>query len=422
MDLEQLFLADTFIVINNTIIDSKSEDILIKLYQPIIGVNAIGLYKTLISYLDIQQIMSNENTHQVLVLSTKLKLESILKYRKILEAIGLLKTYLKKDAINSYVYELHAPLSASEFLKHPILNAMFINNTDQREYKRIVNYFKQPKMSLASYNNISEKFNNIFTVNQVYETENIEIKKKNTLNIDINYTLDIVSILNLFPDELLNKKTITKETLELINRLSFLYAFSDSCLEQIIRSSLTQNKTIDKKSFETNCLNFYKFENKGKLPNVIFKNQPENLRKENKKDTMVDKVIHTYEVTSPYIFLKSKLKGAKLSQNDLEILIYLSEDMKLNAGVINVLIDYVLRVNNNKLIKKFVGMVATQWKLSDIKTVEEAMELSKREIKQKKKVVKKEKKEQPAWLDKKIDEKNDPLKQKELEDMLSKYS
>ena len=58
--------------------------------------------------------------------------------------------------------------------------------------------------------------------------------------------------------------------------------------------------------------------------------------------------------------------------------------MGLEPAVINVLIDYVLRVNNQKLTKNFVLTIASQWQRLNIKTAEEAMNHALQETKQKK--------------------------------------
>ena len=56
-------------------------------------------------------------------------------------------------------------------------------------------------------------------------------------------------------------------------------------------------------------------------------------------------------------------------------------DLKLTPGVVNVLIDYVLKVNNQKLNKNYVESIASQWKRLGIETVEEAMNACKKEHK-----------------------------------------
>ena len=59
--------ADTFIVVNKTALSDKDRNILILLYQPIVGGQAISLYYTLWSYLDKSELLSS------LFLSSSLK-------------------------------------------------------------------------------------------------------------------------------------------------------------------------------------------------------------------------------------------------------------------------------------------------------------------------------------------------------------
>ena len=44
----------------------------------------------------------------------------------------------------------------------------------------------------------------------------------------------------------------------------------------------------------------------GKLPSIIYKNQPEYLRKENLDTSNRDRMIYQFETTSPYDFINSK--------------------------------------------------------------------------------------------------------------------
>ena len=79
-------------------------------------------------------------------------------------------------------------------------------------------------------------------------------------------------------------------------------------------------------------------------------------------------------------------------------------DYDLPPGVVNVLIDYVLRINDNKLTKNFILSIASQWKRSGIKTVPEAMAICKKENKNKVKVKTVKKEEKPDWFNKKFEE------------------
>ena len=108
--------ADTYSVINKTVINDTDRKIVSMLYQPIIGFTAASLYFTLLDDLDKSSLMSEDQTHHHLMATMQLKLEDIVIAREKLEGVGLIKTYLKKGTINNYVYLVFSPISASDFL------------------------------------------------------------------------------------------------------------------------------------------------------------------------------------------------------------------------------------------------------------------------------------------------------------------
>ena len=400
-----LLPADTYIVKNATILNNESRLVLIKLYQPIIGSVAINLYFTLWSNLDASQIISTEYTHHNLMAEMRIKLEEILEAREKLEAIGLLKTYLKKGSINSYIYELYSPLEPSEFIDNPILATTLISNIGRAEYEKVLNIFKVPVIDLKDYTDISASFVDTFEVTnalEVYDAENVRKVKQVDLLIDEN--IDLNSLLGLIPSEILNHRSITKDTKSLIYKLAYIYNLDENELSELIRNSVNERKIIDKDLLRSNCHNYYTFEHQNTTPSLVYKKQPEYLRQKVGDGSRKSKQIYTFETTSPYDFLTGKNKGIKPSKKDLLLVENLMIDYELPPGVVNVLIDYVLRINDNKLTKNFVLTIASQWKRSNIKTVEEAMALCKKENrnKVKTKVVKKEVK--PDWFDKKYEE------------------
>ena len=95
--------ADSYVVINKSIITEIDKKILIDLYQPIIGNKPISLYYTLLNDLEKNNIMTECLTHHHLQTIMQISLEDITSSREKLEAVGLLKTYLKKGNINNYI-------------------------------------------------------------------------------------------------------------------------------------------------------------------------------------------------------------------------------------------------------------------------------------------------------------------------------
>lgn len=282
--------ADTFVVVNKTVLSDNDRNLLILLYQPIIGHQSISLYYTLWSYLDKMELMSSEWTHHNILRDMMISNRELDDARKKLEAIGLIKTYVKKGNINNYVYELYSPISASEFINNPVLSMALFNAVGKLEYERVINYFKIPKINLKEYEDITSKFSDVFEFTNIKFNDNLiyDIKKSSYRNLEILSKIDINTILSLISDDLLNKKSLTRDTKDLIYKISYIYNYDNDDMIELIRNSISDKHTIDKKLFRMNASKYYRFDNKGKLPSIIYKNQPEYLRQE--------KIIHPTEV------------------------------------------------------------------------------------------------------------------------------
>lgn len=423
--------ADIYMVVNKTVITSTDRKIITMLYQPIIGHVATSLYFTLCDDLDKREVMSEELTHYHLMMTMQLKLESIVIAREKLEAIGLLKTFFKKENVNTYVYQLYSPLSAAEFLNHPILNVVLYNNLGKKEYQKVVSYFKIPRINLKDYQEITKQFDEVFTPvpgNSITENDDIADTNKNrpTLMHQIDFNLLISSI----PESMISPNCFNNDVKELINNLSYAYGIDDLTMQGIVRDSLNERGLIDKNELRKNARNYYQFEQGGRLPTLIYTTQPEYLRSPTGDVSNWAKMVYTFETVTPYDYLKSKYKNGEPSARDLRLIESLLTDMKLKPGVVNVLIAYILKINNQKLSKNYVETIAGQWKRLNIETVEDAMRLSEKEHKRVKKKLEANKKTKPVetkqkeapvpdWFNKELDTVGiSSEEQKELDDII----
>ena len=404
--------ADTYIVVNKTVLHEEDRRLLTMLYQPIIGYMAVSLYFTLVDDLE-NNSTSSDLTHHHLMSIMQLRLEDILIAREKLEAVGLLKTYLKKGSVNNYVYLIYSPISANEFFNHPILNIVLYNNIGKKEYDKRQELFKIPKIRLTEYLDISHKFNEVFKSSTLKPFEVIEnIEKKTEAEIPLDDAVDFNLLISSIPEGFINAKCFNSETKRLINSLALVYNIDTEKMSSLVRTSLTEKGMVDKTALRKNCRNYYQFENLGALPTLVYQIQPDYLKKPVGDDSKWAKMVYTFENTSPYDYLRSKYKGAEPTKRDLQLIEELMIDQKLSAGVVNVLISYALKVNNQKLNRSYLETIAGQWKRLNIETVEEAMKLTEKEYKKMKKiattksksktVVKKNTKEDilPDWFDK----------------------
>lgn len=385
--------ADSYIVINKTTITDADRKLISMLYQPIIGYTAVSLYNTLIDDLDKLELMSEELTHHHLMSTMQLKLEDIIIAREKLEGIGLIKTYVKKGNINSYVYLIYSPITANEFFNHPVLNVVLYNNLGKKEYERLLNYYKVPRINLKDYEEITCSFDNAFKTSPgtVLDMPTDVIKRESN-NLEITKGIDFNLLISSIPSSQISEKCFNKETKELINALSFTYNLSTLDMQGIVKNALNEKGTIDKTELRKNCRDYYKFDNNGKLPTLIYNKQPDYLKKPQGDNSKWAKMVYTFENMTPYQFLKAKYKGGEPTERDMRLIESLLVDQKLNSGVVNVLIAYVLKINNEQLKKSYVETIAGQWKRLNIETVEEAMRITEKEHKKMKKLVEDKKK------------------------------
>lgn len=421
--------ADTYTVINKTEIHDGDRRLISMLYQPIIGYAAVSLYFTLLDDLDKSELMSYDLTHHHLMATMQLKLDDIVVAREKLEAAGLLKTYFKSGNINHYVYLIYSPMAAHDFLTHPILNVVLYNNLGKKEYERIVNYFKVPYINLRDYEDITSSFDQVFTSARGNVLEVNDIRKREVGKPLLDKGIDFNMLISSIPNSMVHERCFSKEVKELINALSFTYQLDTLAMQGLVRDALNEKGFVDKNLLRKTCREYYQFEHAGDLPTVIYRKQPEFLKKPEGDNSKWAKMVYTFENLTPYQFLKAKYKGAEPTDRDKRLIESLLIDQKLNPGVVNVLISYVLKINHEQLKKSYVETIAGQWKRLNIETVEDAMRVAEKEHKKLKKVVtksqtkttSKNQKETslPAWFDKNLENvETTPEEEEELNQIL----
>ena len=415
-----LLPADTYTVINQTVLTEIDKKILIGLYEPIIGPIAVSLYLTLWNDLDKFELMSTDYTHHHLLTILKSGLKDILQARKALEAVGLIKSYVKKnESVNEYLYELYSPLSANEFFSHPVLSVLLLNNIGEKEYDNILAYYKKKSIVKTNYEDITSSMNETFKSVTNYEAINNDIRKQHKLGVNIANSIDFDLLVSTLPKGLVSEKTFNKKTKELINQLAFIYNIDSVKMSELIRMVIDEFGVIAKDKLISIVRKNYEYNNNGSLPTIVYRTQPDHLKSPSGDTSNRGKMIYVFENTKPYDFLKSKNKGIKPTSRDLKLMEHLAVDFELPPGVINVLIDYVLRVNDGKLNQKYMETIASDWSRKGIKTVTDAMDIAgkghKKVVKTTKEFNKDVQVKMPAWMN--TENKREEMTAEEIQEM-----
>lgn len=380
-----LLPADIYKVYSQTLLNEIDRKILINLYEPIIGLNAVSLFFTLWSDLDKEEVMSDDENHHHLMTILKTDLETIKKARQCLEAVGLLKTYLKvQENVNEYIYELYSPLNPKEFFNHPVLSVVLYNNIGEKEYNKLVNFYKKKIINYDGFVEVTATMNQTFKSVSKYDL-NINARSVLEGNINIEKRLDFDFIVSSIPNNILSVRALNKRVKELITNLSYVYDLDNLKIVEILRMVIDDNGMINKAKLIEVTRKYYEFNNRGSLPTLIYRTQPEHLKTPIGENSDRARMQYIFENTSPYDYLRKKYRGATPTSRDIKLLEFLAVDLKLKPGVINVLIDYILRVNDNKLNRSFVETIAGQWARLGFSTVDDAMKHAEKEHKKLKK-------------------------------------
>ena len=361
---------DVYRVESSISLDTQTIQVLMNLYQPLIGPNALITYLTLVSE---AKTLRTQETHARLLTLLNLSSDEFDQAIGKLEEYMLVKTYRKEmDSKDSYVYVVNAPLSAKDFIHSSVYYARyqkvvgdkFAENTlalllsgivpknDYKEITRKLKYRKTEADVQIPYTKVEPRY--------VFEESDEHIE------FDYEKFLESTSQL-IFPVELRNE-----ENLKLIGQLATVHGLSVDAMRLLV-SKATSLSTME---LDQDKLRY--------------------LAQKEKPDITTAKDVYDLPPTS---FLQSLQKGAPVSIPDQKILEHLSMEMGLSNPVINVLIEYILDISNNRLPSAFVNKVAGEWIRDGVTTKEEAIAETKKETFSSKTYTKK-KETVPEYIDK----------------------
>ncbi len=400
---KELLAIDRYTVKSSSVLQELERKIITLLYQPLIGTKGFSLYMTLWGELEQNRLWGEESTHHSLMTLMQSNLRDIYHERLKLEGLGLLKTYVKEtDESKKYIYELQAPLTPDEFFQDGVLNIYLYNRVGKNKFYQLKRFFSDKKID-EEMKEITRSFNEIFDSGQsanmiakvnhetledltlVAEREYIQTTKRASLDIS-DQVFDFELFLSGLADAIIPARAITPTVKEVIKKLSYLYGINAVDMKNVVMNSITQDDSIDIEILRKSARDWYQFRHGDELPGLLDKTQPISLRtvtdEKSTKRTQEEELAYQLETISPRQFLTDIAGGVPPSSGDLKIIEDVLFLQKLEPGVVNVLIYYVMLKTDMKLTKAYVQKIASHWARKQITTVKEAMQLAKNEHRQ----------------------------------------
>ncbi|AVQ32949.1 helicase DnaB [Staphylococcus muscae] len=382
---------DGFQVIQQFRLQPLHDEILSRLFTPLIGAQSVGIYHFLSQF----SMSSAEEglTHYTVMSELKINLMSFREYADLLEGIGLMRTYVRhSDETTQFIYELLPPPSPDEFFNDPMLSIYFYQIVGNQRYHQLKSHFIIQTVDTTGYVDVTKKFTDVFKVpkQSFYQPEkHLAETEYNGVDLtDVSFDFDLLA--DMLQTHYISKEILTEPTKTLIVQLATLYRIAPDQMKTLILKSLNSDQTLSiidlRKQAQTHFLNG----NQQTLPELQRMNATSDTVNQGgveHEDVSVESWedwYHLMDNTSPVVMLTS-YGGSEPPLYQKRMIEELMEREGFNFGVINILLQYVMQKIDNNLPEKYVYSVASTWKKSgvvDAKTAhQKAMEIQRNEEK-----------------------------------------
>ncbi|SEK27732.1 replicative DNA helicase loader DnaB [Carnobacterium iners] len=390
---------DGFMVRQNAQLSDVDQKVLTFLYQPLIGSNAYSLYMTLWTEVGEETYWSNGILHSELLTLLNIGIPELYQARIKLEAIGLLKSYLKGSQSGKvYIYELLAPQSSATFFRDDLLSLLLFETVGERKFKDLRSRFAIASFDKEKYEEITKSFLDVYHFDanllkqekKLFE-ESIELVGETPAKgPEIGtQTFDFKFFYTGLNKHYVNRSAITKELESTMLVLHTMYGINELDMQQyVLEASNIDTGNIDERKLKNIVYRQYHNvkKEKVKLEDVVEKdiqaNQNERKKRKSylKQQGLTDDDIYLIEASegiSPYEFMTSikEQKGGYVTNNEEWTLREILSKANLPASVINILIHYVLVIRNNPIFEKSLAYkISNDWAQNDVVSPEMALE------------------------------------------------
>ncbi|MFG6116483.1 replication initiation and membrane attachment family protein [Halobacillus sp. MO56] len=361
------------------------------LYQPIIGMEAITLYQTLLSEHDLSS-KPEIHSHHTLMNYLAVPLDHIYEARRKLEAIGLMQTFsTEEEGRTCYIYELQPPFSPEQFFYDDMLSLLLNHELGADKYSRLRDRFLKEKYPLEQCENVTASFDEIFHGYQKSGpafTARMPEKETNIVKLQTasgpyleNDRIDFTYIYQSLKEKMYPaEKILTVRHKRIMMQLASLYDLSSQELEKAIGWALNEENQLIVEELKEACHDLSP--KKGKVTSLKTIEKKEKVTEDPNVDgnaTKEDQFIAMLERKSPKELLEDLSSGNEASAQDLKLIRDVMTEQGLSPGVMNVLVHYVLLKTDMKLSKAYLEKIASHWARKNVTTVRQAMTMAKAE-------------------------------------------
>lgn len=356
-----------FKVLGDVFLSPTDLQALTLLYQPIMGVDAFSLYMLFLS------LPTNRlQRHHLLLQVVDGSMEHLIETRHRLEGTGLLDVYASDEWVT---YVLKQPLSVKPFFSDAIMRAFLYVKIGAQDFNALKKMLV-PEMEAVVGDKTTKRFDEVFDI-KVFNRLDAHILFNHEVNqvgkgIEVATVFDTSMLSAILIKKGISREIITFDLLKTLNELAFLYKFDVHELARLVFDALIPDGTVDLVRMKYLARTQFQLMSKGEQVKVVVKAE-QGATKKPATSQLEQKLIEHLEL-SPIDFLQHRSGGKTPVPADMKLVEWLHIDQGMPAGVVNVMVDYILDYTGENLPKQFVEKLAGQWQRLRINTTEAAME------------------------------------------------
>ena len=339
---------DTYEVRRMAALTGEGMKTLAKCYLPLVGTEALGVYFAL--YHDPTWNTSSLQSHESFYRRTLVTSGTFERSMKALEAIGLVRTFVKKGTpVSYYVYCLYAPLEPYVFLDDPLLGPSLEKVVGKVAMKNLRETFPTVKLP-DDMEETTTDFASFFKPDFVKDL-GLTREHQGKGNVPLAFSPA------KFNDELakigIDPRLLSDSELDRAAKIATFYE-----LDEVTMASFCFDCYHARKG-KGSRLDFLALSNKAQGSLRFRYIRKRNLVKSEVSSTSaLAQKIQLMDETKPYAYLAMLQGGNRPPASDARLLERLSIDIGLPSPCINVVIDYVLEKNDNVLSSAYCEKIA----------------------------------------------------------------
>lgn len=343
---------DTFLLWRHYTLSNTDRKVLAMLYLPLIGFESFGMY----SFFD--SLLGEKEYYQGPLNNLKKNLNidgfHFILAREKLEAIGLLKTYKKNiNDKDEYVFDLQQPKDPKQFFSDVLLVGNLEKACGELELRKLKMIFGLTKKIDSSFQNVSAKFEDYFSVQDELffkETENKSYQTRENMK-DSYFSLEEFKRIFAEKEPFGNADNIDENTIKILAETADLYHLSMDNLVDKYLDSISSRGVFVEKAFIKSV--------RSSIDKTLKKevNQEEDKYIKYLGDTVVSKKLEAFSHYSP-IEVLFHLTHVKPQLDDYNLIEELEKDYELIPSVISVVIDFTLASTNGVFAKNYAKKIA----------------------------------------------------------------